>query len=251
MFVFILKMSLEFIVLFTVLWVFFDTIYQYCLIPHYRRKIKRLKPSSFFWHIYHTLPYLLAEWIEEKKSAEFKEHGFMLFSGKQGSGKTMAMTYYINRLILKYPDVKVATNYGLMCQDFELYDYHQLFTNCGVTGVIYGFDEIQATFSNRAWKDNFDPSFISAISQNRKSHRLIYGTCQNIQLVDKAIRIQAMKYAKCMTIPPGITIVAWFIPEYDFEGNLEKSKFCGLRLFFQDRSLRYQYDTYDLIKSIK
>ena len=67
MFIFILKMSLEFVVLFTILWVIFDTIYQYCLIPHYRRKITRLKPSSFFWHIYHTLPYLLAQWIEDKK----------------------------------------------------------------------------------------------------------------------------------------------------------------------------------------
>lgn len=252
MFTFILKMSLEFIVLFTVLWLIFDTIYQYCLIPHYRRKIKRLKPSSFFWHIYHTLPYLLAQWIEDKNSDEFKEHGFMLFSGKQGSGKTMAMTYYINRMIMKYPDVIVGTNYGLMCQDFVLDDYHQLFeTNNGLQGVIFGFDEIQATFSSRTWKDNFDPNLLAAICQNRKAHRLIYGSCQNIQLVDKSIRIQAMKYAKCLTISPGITIVAWFIPEYDFEGNLEKSKFCGLRLFFQDRSLRYQYDTFDLIKSIK
>lgn len=251
MFLYITKMIFIFLFSFTVLWVIFDTIYQYCCIPHFRSKYKKVKPSSFLWHIFFTLPYLLANWIEDRKSSEFKEHGFMLFSGKQGTGKTMAMTYYINRLIMKYPDLKVGTNYGLMCQDFVLTDYHQLFNNYGRTGVCFGFDEIQATFSSRMWKDNFDPQFISAISQNRKSHRLIYGTCQNIQLVDKAIRIQCMRYAKCFTIPPGITLVAWFEPEYDFEGNLSKSKFRGFRVFFQDRSLRYQYDTFDLIKSIK
>ena len=249
---FILKMSLEFIVLFTILWVFFDTIYQYCLIPHYRTKTKRIKPSPFLWHVFHTLPYLLAQWIEDKKSSEFKEHGFMLFSGKQGAGKTMAMTYYINRMIMKYPDVIVGTNYGLMCQDFVLNDYRQLFDmSNGKEGIIYGFDEIQATFSSRSWKDNFSPDLLSAICQNRKAHRLIYGSCQNIQLVDKSIRIQCQRFAKCYTLPPGITLVAWFEPEYDFEGNLEKSKFRGFRAFFQDRALRYQYDTFDLIKSIK
>ena len=252
MVLFILKLCFETIFLFTLLWVIFDSIYQYTQIPHYRRKIYRQKPSSILWHIFHTLPYLIASYIEEKRSSEFKEHGFMLFSGKQGSGKTMAMTYYINRMIMKYSDVIVGTNYGLMCQDFVLDDYHQLFNmSNGREGIIYGFDEIQATFSSRSWKDNFSPDLLAAICQNRKAHRLIYGTCQNIQLVDKSIRIQCMRYAKCFTIPIGITVVAWFEPEYDFEGNLTKSKFRGLRLFFQDRSLRYQYDTFDLIKSIK
>lgn len=252
MILFILKLLFESFVLFTVLWVFFDSIYIYTTIPHYRVYKKTVKPSSFLWHIFHTLPFLIANYVEDRKSSEFKEHGFLLFSGKQGSGKTMAMTYYINRMIMKYPDVIVGTNYGLLCQDFVLNDYHQLFnTSNGREGIIFGFDEIQATFSSRAWKDNFSPDLLAAICQNRKAHRLIYGTCQNIQLVDKSIRIQAMKYAKCFTFNPGITVVVWFVPEYDFEGNLEKSKFCGLRVFFQDRSLRYQYDTFDLIKSIK
>ena len=164
----------------------------------------------------------------------------------------MAMTYYINRLLMKYPDVKIGTNYGLMCQDFELNDYHQLFDmSNGKQGIIYGFDEIQATFSSRSWKDNFDANLLSAICQNRKAHRLIYGTCQNIQLVDKSIRIQSMKYAKCYTFFGFLTLVVWLEPEYDFEGNLEKSKLRGFRFFLQDRSLRYMYDTFDLIKSIK
>lgn len=234
------------------LWVILDSFYHYCHIPHYRVKRKPIKETGFLYHLFFTVPRDIAYLIEDKKSDEFKEHGFILFTGKQGSGKTMAMTYYINRLILKYPDVLIGTNYGLLCQDFELTDYHQLFeVNNGLQGVIFGFDEIQATFSSRNWKDNFDPSLLSAICQNRKAHRLIYGTCQNIQLVDKSIRIQSMLYAKTFTFLGFITLVVFFEPEYDFEGNLEKSKLKKFKIFFQDDVLRYQYNTFDLIKSIK
>lgn len=249
---FILKFIGLSYLLFTVLWVFFFSIYWYCKIPHYRVQFKRKKPKSLFWHIYNTLPYDIAELIEDRFSNDFKEHGFILFSGKQGSGKTMAMSYYINRLDLKYPDVLIGTNYGYKNQDFVLDDYHQLWQiNNGLNGTIFGFDEIQATFSSRTWKENFSPDLLACICQNRKSHRLIYGTCQNIQLVDKNIRLQCQKFAKCFTFFGFLTVVCFFIPEYDFEGNLDKSKFCGLRIFIQDKDLRSLYDTFDLIKSIK
>lgn len=250
---FILLFSIFFDFLFAYfLWVVLDTIYHYFHIEHYRLHRKPIKETGFLYHLIFTLPKDIAYLIEDRKSDEFKEHGFILFSGKQGSGKTMAMTYYINRLILKYPDVLIGTNYGLLCQDFELNDYHQLFeVSNGKQGVCFGFDEIQATFSSRTWKDNFDPLLLSAICQNRKAHRLIYGTCQNIQLVDKSIRIQAMLYSKCFTFFGFLTLVVWFEPQYDFEGNLEKSRLKGFKFFFQDEVLRYQYDTFDLIKSIK
>ncbi len=251
MFILLLNFILT-LVLCYFLWVFFDSLYHYCFIHKRVEKIKKGKESSFIYHLFFTLPKDIALYFEDKLTDEFKEHGFILFSGKQGSGKTMAMTYYINRLILKYPDVLIGTNYGLICQDFVLNDYHQLFEmNNGKKGIIFGFDEIQATFSSRTWKDNFDPLLLSAICQNRKAHRLIYGTCQNIQLVDKSIRIQSMLYSKCYTFLTFLTLVVWFEPQYDFEGNLEKSRLKGFKLFFQDDVLRYQYDTFDLIKSIK
>ena len=248
----IFKFISLFIFFFTLLWVFIDTIYQYILLPHYRIKRKRKRDHGFLYHVYFTLPYLIAQNIEDRLSNEFKEHGFILFSGKQGSGKTMAMTYYIKQLQNKYDRVKVYTNYGYLNQSDFLVDYHQLIDlNNGLDGICFGFDEIQATFSSRNWKDNFDPSLLACICQNRKSHRLIYGTCQNIQLVDKSIRIQCMKFAKCFTFFGFLTLVVFFEPEYDFEGNLSKSKFRGLKFFFQTKELRSYYDTFLLIQSIK
>lgn len=232
------------------LWVLLDTFYWYCVIPHSRVKHK-FKFSSFFSQIYTNLPKMLAQYIEDKKSNEFKEHGLIIFTGKQGQGKTMAMTYYINRLIAKYPDVIVGTNYNLICQDFVLDDYHQLFDiDNGKQGIIYGFDEIQATFSSRKWSD-FPCDLLSAICQNRKAHRVIYGTSQNITLIDVALRKQCMRFAKCYTWLSFLTLVVFFEPEYDFDGQLSKSHFRGFRFFIQDDILRYQYNTFDLIKSLR
>ena len=81
----------------------------------------------------------------------------------------MAMTYEINKLILKYPDLKILTNYGLMCQDKALSDYSPLLTeDNGLFGLVFALDEIQATFNSRNWKD-FPPDMIGVISQNRKT----------------------------------------------------------------------------------
>ena len=174
------------------LWIFLDTCYQYSKLDHYRRRTY-FKYSNKILYVLEQLPRLIAQYIEDKRSDDFKEHGLIIFTGKQGQGKTMAMTYYINRLIAKYPDVLIGTNYGFLNQDFVLSDYTQLFEiNNGLKGVIFGFDEIQATFNSRAWKD-FPPDLLAAICQNRKAHRVIYGTCQNITLVDVAIRKQCMR----------------------------------------------------------
>ena len=96
------KFIFLFLFFFSFLWVFIDSIYQYILLPHYRIKRKRKRDHGFLYHVYFTLPYLIAQNIEDRLSNEFKEHGFILFSGKQGSGKTMAMTYYIKQLQNKY-----------------------------------------------------------------------------------------------------------------------------------------------------
>ena len=233
------------------LWIFLDSIYQYLHLYHYRVDYSQVKTESFFYKILFRLPKLIAQYIEEKRSDEFKEHGLIIFTGKQGQGKTMAMTYCINKLILKYPDLKIATNYGLICQDLALSSYEPLlYLDNGFQGLVFGLDEIQATFNSRSWKE-FPPDLLACICQNRKAHRVIYGTAQNISQVDKAIRLQCRRYCKCYTFFGFFTVVLKFEPEFNFEGNLDKSKFRGLFFFLQEEALRYQYNTFDIIKSLR
>lgn len=232
-------------------WVLLDTIYHYSKLYHFRKFQKTPKTESLFYKLFFRLPPLIAQYIEEKQSDEFKEHGLILFTGKQGQGKSMAMTYEINKLILKYPDLKIYTNYGLLCQDYGLSDYTPLLTaDNGPLGLVFAIDEIQATFSSRNWQ-SFPPELLSCICQNRKAHRVIYGTVQNISQVDRAIRLQTRLYNKCYCWFGFLNLVVKFEPEFDFEGNLEKSKFKGFYFFLQEDVLRYQYNTFDLIKSLR
>ena len=233
------------------LWIFLDTIYQYFHLYHYRVDYSEVKTESFLYKIVFRLPLLIAQYIEDKRSDEFKEHGLIIFTGKQGSGKTMAMTYCINKLCLKYPDLKIYTNYGLLCQDGKLESYKPLlYLDNGFQGLVFALDEIQSTFSSRHWQD-FPPEMIACISQNRKAHRVIYGTSQSIANVDVQIRRQCRLFCKCYTFFGFLTLVTKHEPDFDFDGNLDKAKFRGFYFFLQEPVLRYQYNTFDLIKSLR
>lgn len=233
------------------LWVVLDSIYKLTLLKKYRSSLSSLPHENLLYKIIFRLPGLIAERLNDLRSDEFQEHGLYLFCGEQGSGKTMAMTYNINRLILEYPEVFVLTNYGLLCQDKplnssdDLLKYHRPYT-----GIIYGIDEIQTTWNSRKWKD-MDMSIISALCQNRKSYRVIYGTAQSVSQVDKAIRLQTRRYINCHCFFGFLNVCLWYKPHFNFEGNLEKSTLKKVQVFFQEPALRYQYNTFDLIKSLR
>lgn len=234
------------------LWLLLDSIYKYIKIKKYKSCYGSSgETENFLYKIFFRLPQLLAERFADYASDEFQEHGLYLFCGEQGSGKTYSMTYNINKLILKYPGVFILSNYGLMCQDRELSEaddllkYHRPYT-----GIIYGIDEIQATWNSRKWS-SMSPEILATLCQNRKSYRVIYGTCQSVSQVDKAIRLQTRCYINCFCLFGIFNICLWYKPHFDYEGNLEKSTLKKLQFFFQDPSIRYQYNTFDLIKSLR
>lgn len=233
------------------LWLSLDSLYYLTKLKKYRSVYSPITPESFFYKVIFRLPKLIAEYINDLRSDEFKEHGLFLFCGEQGSGKTMSMTYNINRLILQYPNVFILTNYGLMCQDRPLTEANDLLKyHRPYTGIIYGIDEIQATWNSRKWS-SMDPSIIATLCQNRKSHRVIFGTCQSVSQVDKSIRLQTRRYINCFCLFGILNICLWYKPHFDYEGNLEKSTLKKVQIFLQEDSIRYQYNTFDLIKSLR
>lgn len=235
----------------TFLWVFLDSLYKFSKLKKYQASSIPVEMTNIFVKIYTVLPSLIAEYLNYQRSEEFKEHGLILFCGEQGSGKSMSMTYNINRLIMKYPCMKVYTNYGLLCEDAPLTNYKDiLFYDNGFDGICFGFDEIQGTFASRSWSD-FPIDFLGGICQNRKAHRVIFGTAQSVSQVDKAIRLQTRFYVTNKTFFTFLTVSLWYKPYFDFEGNLEKSRLKKIQIFLQEDALRYQYDTFAFIKSIR
>ena len=104
--------NLDFIFAFF-LWLVADSLYYLIKLKKYRSCYAPLDSESFIYKLFFRLPPLIAQYFNDLRSDEFKEHGLYLFCGEQGSGKTMSMTYNINKLILQNPGVFVLSNYGL------------------------------------------------------------------------------------------------------------------------------------------
>lgn len=52
-----------------------------------------------------------------KHGKTFNEFGLTLYTGKQGSGKTISMVEYLYRMKQKYPECKIYTNFHSTIQD--------------------------------------------------------------------------------------------------------------------------------------
>lgn len=241
---------LYYLVFVIIAWIVLDTFYHLLKLKAFKNYIPEVRPEIFLFKILFRMPKLIAIRLNDLRSDEFKAHGLYIFCGEQGAGKTMSMTYNINRLFMKYPQCKIFTNYGLMIEDKPLEDAFDLLKyNNGYSGLIFGIDEIQATFNSRSWKD-FPPDLLATVCQNRKSHRVIFSTAQSVSQVDKAIRLQTRRFINNYTLFGFLTVSLWYKPYFDFEGNLEKAKLRKIQIFLQEEELRYQYNTFDIIKSM-
>ena len=128
---------------------------------------------TFFEKIFYQLPRQFWKNYYNRKIGAFTEHGIIMFTGKQGQGKTLAETKYLLDMQYKYPAVKVATNYGYLKEDECIDDWHKLVDyNNGEHGVICAIDECQNWFSSSMSK-NFPPRMLATVTQNRKNRRVI------------------------------------------------------------------------------
>lgn len=181
----------------------------------------------------------------------FKYQGCIIYTGRQGSGKTVAMAEQTLRWIKEYPKAKTLTNFGFRDQDLELNDWRQLITFAnGIQGVIVCMDEMQNWFSSNQSK-NFPPEMLQVITQNRKNRRVIQGTAQSFNRISKPIREQATEVRRCTTLFGCITFVHRVEPELDSEGQVEKWKHRGFYWFVHSQDLRESYDTWRVIEMLQ
>jgi len=110
-----------------------------------------------------------------------------MFVGLPGSGKTISMVEYLIRAKLKYPGIKIYTNFGFKYQDGEIRDIAQLKDINDENGVIFAVDEIQLSFQSRQY-NSFPPEMIFLLTQNRKFKKHFVCTAQLFEHVDKVFR---------------------------------------------------------------
>lgn len=180
----------------------------------------------------------------------FPYQGCVVFTGRQGYGKTIAAVEFIRHMHSEYPASKVLTNCSLKYQDYSLINWQPLVSyKNGIYGVICFIDEMQNWFSSNQSKD-FPPEMLEVITQNRKNRRIIIGTAQVFNRLSKPLREQTTEVRECMTLLGCFTIVVRREPFLDSEGNVEKMKFRGMYWFVHDDDLRNSYDTYKVIDSL-
>ena len=181
----------------------------------------------------------------------FRHQGCVIFTGRQGYGKTIAMVEQCSVWQREYPKAKVITNLCYTKQNDVLNSWTDLIDyKNGIQGVICLIDEMQNWFSSNQSK-NFPPEMLEVITQNRKNRRVIMGTAQSFNRLAKPIREQATEVRKCFTVAGCITFVHRVIPELDSTGEVVKWKHRGIYYFVHTDDLRDSYDTYKVIESLR
>lgn len=224
--------------------------FLYCKIKHIKKPVSDFKKnnvdhySKLNFILY--FPFYAVKHYFETPPIYFDEYGLWLICGKQGSGKTLTMTYFLNYFKKKYPEVKVATNYDYEFQDFPIIDSSDIPNiNNGEKGLIYGLDELQNWF--KSGKDQLPTEMLQVITQNRKNRRLIIGTSQVLIRVNKAIREQATYILEPITLFNSFTWVNFYTIDIDGEGNIVSKNRVKSIVFRHSLNLYNNYDTLKVI----
>lgn len=211
----------------------------------------KVRKRSVFRRLFMDLPHQVSDDMFNRDPEQFRYKGMIIFEGRQGEGKSIAMCQFAMQMQKEYPKSKCISNLGYSYENDVLDDWIKLIDyENGKYGVIAILDETQNWFSSNQSK-NFPPEMLEVITQNRKNRRIILGTAQNFYLLAKAIRSQATEVRRCATLLGALTIVRKYYPVLDSDGNVKEWKYRGMYFFVHDKKLRDSYDTYKVIKSLR
>lgn len=214
----------------------------------------KVKKVNIFKRLFYDAPKRYARDLMERDPEWFRHQGCVIYTGRQGSGKTSALVRDTLLIQKEYPKCKVLSNLNYKYQDEVLDDWTKLIDyqnpNGKDRGILIQMDETQNWFSSKQSKD-FPPEMLQVITQNRKNRRIIFGTAQNFYMLAKDIRSQCTEIRSCNTLAGCITIVHRQIPIINKDGEVEKMKHKGFYFFVHNEELRNAYDTYKVIESLR
>lgn len=216
------------------------------------RAFLNMKPLAFlYWKIKDIVSF-----FNKNIPKEFPEYGLTMFCGRQGSGKTVSMTEYLERMRSAYPDVLIYTNYNYQNETEPMNGWRDLLEKRnGIKGVIFAIDEIQNEYDSMSYKD-FPESLLSVITMQRKQRIKIVATSQIYSRVVKQLREQCFQVVECYTFCGRWTFTRCFdADEYnliiDNPNNRDDIKRLFKYNFIQTDKLRQLYDTYSVVESMK
>lgn len=201
-------------------------------------------------HFFNTLSYKLL--FFRNNPTYFYPAGIWVFTGPQGSGKTLSMVQTLKKMLHKYPHAKVCSNLVIRGLDQEVIpftDYEQLKTESnGTEGIIFVIDEIHVLWNSLESKD-IPISEMACFCQMRKDRRVILGTSQVYSRIAKPIREQLQYVIECKNYFGVFQVNQVLNPAYctEQDGQLSAKLECT-QLWFHRPDL---YDSYDTLFKIK
>lgn len=133
-----------------------------------------------------------------KTNDGFPYAGMWVFTGAQGSGKTLMMMHMVKEIHAQYPKALIVTNisiFGIPCIPYKGIEDFDKYQN-GADGVIFILDEIHVLFSSLE-SAKMPASQVAVWCQNRKNRRLILGTTQRFSRAAKPVREQTTWHYEC------------------------------------------------------
>lgn len=194
---------------------------------------------------------------KEYGSKKFNEYALTIYTGRQGSGKSISIVERLEQIKRDYPDVVIMTNFGYTGQTAALTDWEQILTCRNEAGIVFAIDEIQNEFDVYQSR-NFNLEILKVITQQRKQGIKVLASSQVFSRVSKPLREQCFEVVECYTWGGRWTFQKCFDAD-DYNAfidspNIDK-KFAVPRKwrknFVQTDDIREKYDSYAVIKSMK
>lgn len=190
----------------------------------------------------------------------FRPSGIVVFSGAQGSGKTLNLISTLNDIKKRYPKCKVFSNIKLNDIEYHEFTGPECFSDeesNGKYGTVYVIDEIHTLWSSLDSK-NMNGNLLTIWSQNRKNIRLILATSQRWTRVAKPIREQATYVVECKRPFARIFFRYRIIDAsyYDDDGKLivsddEKDIISRWSWYIPSNKVLNMYDTMEIVRKKK
>lgn len=186
---------------------------------------------------------------KNKNPDEMTITGINIFTGPQGSGKSLSMVHYFKKIVADYPKAIVVTNLEFnfdipnVIKKYEGFEDFKI--ENGIYGVIYILDEIHLILNSLESK-GVPLSIIVELSQQRKQRKLILGTSQIYSRMAKPLREQIRNVIICKNYF-SLFQFNYLIDAFNSsEDNNGKLKFDKLKtsFFFHRKEDYLAYDTY-------
>lgn len=204
-------------------------------------------------NVFDTLAYKIR--FARENPDYFYPAGIWVFTGPQGSGKTLSAVQCLKKMCARYPKAIVCTNMsiaGIKNETIEFTEYEQLSElSNGVNGVIFFLDEIHILWNSLESKE-IPISEMACFCQMRKNRRVIIGTSQVYSRITKPIREQLQYLIDCKNIFDICQVNELLDPATAVESNGHiQCESLGKRIWFHSPELYRSYETLNKINRIE